>query len=87
MNPTMFRASLYFAIAFLTPFSAKVLTSLDAGKWPSGQEAVAGIIGATLAGLIALRAYYDGSALRNAQEAIASVQITELKQTDTKPNT
>jgi len=69
LSPTTFRASLYFAIAFLTPFAAKVLMSLDAGKWPTGQEAVSGFIGGSLAGLIALRAYYDGSALRNAQEA------------------
>lgn len=74
MNPTVFRATLYFAIAFLTPFSERLLSSLNNSTWPSAQQAIAAVLVATISGLVALRAYYDGSALRNEQEAKATTQ-------------
>lgn len=77
MNPTMFRASLYFAIAFLAPFSDKVLATLYTNQWPTMPIVVASCLSGMISGLVALRAYYDGSALRNEQAA----QNEEPKQT------
>ncbi len=77
ITPTSFRALLYFGIAFLAPFSDKVLAALYESKWPTMQIVVASCLSGVISGLVALRAYYDGSSLRFAQEAGTAPPVTQ----------
>lgn len=63
-GPIVFRAALYFAIAFLSPFAEQVSDFLSKDQWPSTQRFCLAIIIGLIAGLTSLRAYFDGSAER-----------------------
>ena len=55
------RAGLYFSIAFLTPVAAALGETALYGYWPSRVAVASAALSGTLAGLVALRAYLDGS--------------------------
>ena len=63
--PVRFRAALYFGVAFLPAFVDLVADKLRDDVWPSPQKATLGALLGCYAGLVALRAYYDGSAQRH----------------------
>jgi len=63
--PVIFRALLYFAIAFLGAISDKVASILEKDAWPTPQRVILAALVGTITGLIALRAYYDGTAQRH----------------------
>lgn len=88
IHPTTFRAVLYFLIAFFAPFSDKIIAVLYANQWPSAQIVLGTCLSGTITGLIALRAYYDGSALRNAQDEEEEPEPapTPVTTTTTDPN-
>ena len=58
------RAALYFAIALLTPISAEIAECATYGYWPPAVKIISAGLGGIVAGLVALRAYIDGSAER-----------------------
>lgn len=64
--PVIFRAVLYFAIAFLGAIAEKVVSILETDAWPTPQRWVLALIVGTSVGLVTLRAFYDGSAQRHA---------------------
>lgn len=64
----LFRAALYFTIASMSPIIEKIIPVLLGDKWPSRPVWVGVGILSVSAGLIALRAFYDGSAERRGQE-------------------
>lgn len=74
--PVIFRALLYFAIAFLVPFADQIVEFLKKDTWPSGPRLVLASILGVIAGLTALRAFYDGSAQRHADANSPKVTIT-----------
>ena len=65
---TLWRAFLYFFIAALPVLIEQTSEFLKADKWPTGPRFFFAMICAISSGLIALRAYYDSSVLRNQQE-------------------
>lgn len=67
-GPVIFRGSLYFLAALASPFIEKAVPILLGNKWPSPQTWTACWMLGGAAGIIALRAYYDGSAERRGQE-------------------
>lgn len=79
MSYTTFRALLYFLITFLTSVGQVVIPVLQNNSWPTGPQVVLACLTGFIGGLVSLRAYYDGSALRTQQEAAQSVVITEIK--------
>jgi hypothetical protein len=56
------RASLYFAVASLTPIAGVLGES--ATDWPCGVRLAAAALSGLVAGLVAVRAYLDGSNTR-----------------------
>lgn len=60
------KAVLYFCVAFLTPLSMLMQSFADYEPpvYPPLPKIVACILAGTLAGLVALRAYFDGSNAR-----------------------
>lgn len=64
--PVLFRAALYFIIGFLAPFSDQISSSLKLGTWPTAPATTLGCLYGLMAGLTALRAFYDGTAERHA---------------------
>ena len=68
MKPTTFRAWLYAIPLFLTPFADKIVPILEGDKWPSPMRLVACAIVGLIASAIGLRAYYDGSYQRHADD-------------------
>jgi hypothetical protein len=54
-------AALYFGIALLTPIAATFAEGAKAGTWPALVVLVSATLTGLVQGLIALRAYYDGS--------------------------
>jgi len=58
------RAVLYFGIALLTPLSALFIQADKLQIWPSWLSVFSIILVGTVQGLIAIRAYFDGSAQR-----------------------
>lgn len=67
-GPVIFRGSLYFIAALSAPFIEKAVPILLHNKWPTAPTWTACWILGGAAGVIALRAYYDGSAERRGQE-------------------
>lgn len=64
MKPTTVRAILYAVALFLTPSVEKLAPILSEGKWPTAQSLVLCLLTGTVAAVIGLRAYFDGSAER-----------------------
>lgn len=64
MKPTTIRASLYAGVLFLTPFSEKLGPVLNNNQWPSPQSLIVCVLAGTVAALVGIRAYLDGSAER-----------------------
>lgn len=62
------RCSLYFFVALLTPVSAVISDAATQGAWPLASQIVAAFLAGTVAGLVAIRAYLDGSNERWIQE-------------------
>lgn len=62
----VFKAVCYFAIAFLTPLSGLLATAADANTqaWPTDLQIVSCLLSGAIAGLVSLRAYFDGSNAR-----------------------
>ena len=58
------RASLYFLISVLTPISAAFGEAAMYGYWPAMVTIVAAALAGLVGGLVAVRAYLDGSAER-----------------------
>lgn len=58
------KAGLYFAIALLSPVATMLGEAAKVGQWPSLLTTTACLVGGLLAGLVAVRAFYDGSAER-----------------------
>ena len=58
------RAILYFSISVLTPVSALLTDTAKTDTFPSKAKFIACLITGVLAGAVALRAYFDGSAQR-----------------------
>lgn len=67
-GPIVFRATLYFIAAFLPALTEKIVEVLSHDKWPTPQRWTLSIIMGTSAAVVALRAYYDGSAQRNSDK-------------------
>lgn len=63
--PVIFRAFLYFCISFLGTISDKVVSILEMDVWPTPQRWVLALIVGGFTGLVALRAFYDGTAQRH----------------------
>ncbi len=55
------RAALYVLIALLTPVAGVMSEAALGGNWPSVQALVSAALSGAVAGLVALRAYLDGS--------------------------
>jgi hypothetical protein len=76
--PVIFRVSLYFLAVYLPAMIEKVSDALEAGKWPSPQHWLLGHLLGFAAGIIAVRAFYDGSAQRHADEKKGSGNTTQF---------
>lgn len=63
--PVLFRGWLYFMIAALPVMITAVQPFADSGVSPTFWQVTMGVLSATSAGLVALRAFYDGSAQRH----------------------
>jgi hypothetical protein len=61
------KAALYFSIALLSPVAAMLGEAAKVGQWPSILTLTACVVGGIVAGLVAVRAFYDGSAERYKQ--------------------
>ncbi len=87
LSPTATRGWLYFGIAVLTAVCAKIVDVLIGGQWPPLTMIVGVALSGTLQGLIAVRAYIDGSAERYKQEAetdtVTVAKVTETVKTET----
>ncbi len=82
ISSTARRGWLYFSISLLGAYCAKVAEVLIGGAWPTTPMIVGtAILGATQ-GLIAVRAYIDGSAERYKQDAETDV-VKVAKTTET----
>jgi hypothetical protein len=55
------RCALYFAVSFIAPISSVFDTRATASEWPSLISVVSAAMGGLVAGLVAVRAYLDGS--------------------------
>lgn len=62
----VFKALCYFLIAALTPLSGLLATAADANTqaWPNGLQIASCLLSGAIAGLVSLRAYFDGSSFR-----------------------
>jgi hypothetical protein len=60
-NGVIVRAALYFLIALLTPVASVMSEAAVGGSWPSLSALASAALTGTVAGLVALRAYLDGS--------------------------
>jgi hypothetical protein len=57
----VFRGALYFAIAVLTPIAGVVAECATYGYWPSRVSVASATLSGIVAGLVAVRAFIDGS--------------------------
>src|SRR5262245_39562253 len=73
-GPVIWRSNLYFWATFLASLSDKITDILMKDTWPSSPRWFAGILAGTIGGLIALRAYHDGSAQRHGENLAKSGQ-------------
>jgi len=73
--PVIFRSGLFFVIGFLPGIIGEIGDVLKKGQWPSGPQTLFAFLAGTLSGATALRAYFDGSAVRHSDE---------LKKSDTQ---
>lgn len=55
------RCGLYFAVSFLAPIASVFDTRATADAWPSAIAVVSAAFGGLVAGIVAVRAYLDGS--------------------------
>jgi hypothetical protein len=77
--PTLFRGWLYFTLAALPVFLSEVNDYTADGVKPPNAFKLMWIFGSALvAGLVAIRAFYDGSVQRNA-DALAEKDRTDFK--------
>ena len=62
-HAVILKAIIYFTVPFLTPLAGLMSTAADANtqEWPSYLQIVACLLTGFIAGLVALRAYFDGS--------------------------
>lgn len=66
--PVIFRGGLYFLIAGMAVLIDKTTGWLSVDKWPTPQAWLIGGLAGTLAGLTAVRAYFDGSSSRHSDK-------------------
>lgn len=78
-GPIVFRGSLYFIASFLTSMVDKIGPFLDKGEWPSWPRMVLGFLIGTTNGVIAVRAFYDGSAERHKDEQAPIAEAEQRK--------
>jgi hypothetical protein len=65
MTPmVLVKAGLYAAVALLTPVAAIMSEFAQRDQWPSGVILTAALLTGLVQALIAVRAYFDGSAER-----------------------
>ena len=55
------RGALYFGVAFLTPISGAVAETAMYGYWPPLVSVASAALAGAVAGMVAVRAYLDGS--------------------------
>ena len=65
MKGITLRAGLYAGVLFFTPFTEKLAPVLSNNQWPSPQSLVLCTLAGSVAALIGIRAYLDGSAERH----------------------
>lgn len=58
---TAIRCALYFGIALLTPIAAAIGETAMYGYWPSSPVVASAALSGMVAGLVAVRAFLDGS--------------------------
>ena len=91
--PVLFRGSLYFSAVFLAVMGEKLSPFADKDLWPTPIKWLAMLTVAVGGGIVAVRAYFDGSALRhsdkiekqngNAYDTSFLKRATEQQQTPT----
>ena len=64
LRMVLLRGALYVAIAVLTPVAAVYGEAAQYQYWPDTSSVVSGALTGLLSGLVALRAFLDGSAER-----------------------
>lgn len=73
--PNLGRGILYFGIAFLSPFTEAIIEALKKDVWPTPQRLVLGLLVGLGVGLLALRAFFDGSVQRNKDKSAQETQV------------